>query len=248
MNPREAYWDRRADIYNNLKWVQNVHYLKKVLHAIAPKRRDVVLDVGTGTGVVAMTIAPYVDTVIGIDISQKMLNKAGRKENIHYLKWDISNPLFHSEVFEKIVIRQVLHHITEKEKLLQALRICYDILKPNGRFVIAEPVCPADDIKNIYREIFELKDGRQIFTESDFINMMNDAGFKSLALSTFRLKKFSVKNWLDNNDLTPGVQNEIFKMHITAPASFKRAFNMEIKNGDCLIDIKNLILVGKKIK
>jgi len=35
-------------------------------------------------------------------------------------------------------------------------------------------------------------------------------------------------------------------MHVTASDIFKRDYNMKIVNGDCLIDVKNLILVGEK--
>jgi len=41
-------------------------------------------------------------------------------------------------------------------------------------------------------------------------------------------------------------QNKIFEMHVTGSPTFKNAYNLKITNGDCLIGIKKLILVGEK--
>lgn len=244
MNADEKYWNRRAESYNNLEWVKNSTYLKKVINAVNPEKEDLILDVGTGTGIVASALAPFVRMVIGIDISQKMLNKVERHENIYCLKLDARESFFQDNVFSKIVARQIIHHFHGIDAQ-HVIDLCYKALKLRGRLVIAEPVCPAENIKDEYSEIFKLKDNRQIFTTDNLIEMLHEAGFQRVKASTFKVNKFSVKNWLGNNALSPEIQNKIFELHVTASSSFKKAFNMKITNDDCLISIKNSIVLGE---
>lgn len=242
-NSRERYWHERAKVYQNLEWVRNKSYLKNVISAIVPNLQDIVLDIGTGTGAIAVAISPMVNKVIGIDFSQSMLDRAKRCDNIYYVKWDVRKPLFYDGIFTKVVARQVLHHIPETQVVVD---ICHRVLKKGGKFIIAEPVCPSSDIKDRYGEIFKLKDNRQIFTEEDLIEIIKKAGFESVKATTFRVKKFSVRNWLDNNALESVAQNKIFELHVRGSDAFRRAYRMKIINGDCLIDIKNVVIVGEK--
>jgi len=245
MNTDEKYWDRRAESYNNLEWVKNSIYLKEVINAVNPEKEDLILDVGTGTGIVASALAPFVRMVIGIDISQKMLSKAEHRKNIYYLKLDARESFFQDNIFSKIVARQIIHHLHGIDAH-HAIDLCYKALRLRGRLVIAEPVCPAENIKDEYSEIFKLKDNRQIFTTENLIEMLYEAGFQRVKASTFKVNKFSVKNWLGNNALSPEIQNKIFELHVTASSSFKEAFSMKIINGDCLINVKNSIVLGEK--
>jgi len=245
MNIDEKYWDRRAESYNNLEWVKNSIHLKEIINAVNPKKGDLILDVGTGTGVVASVLAPFAKMVIGIDISQKMLNKAEHHENIYYLKLDARESFFQDNMFSKIVARQIIHHLHGTDAQY-AIDLCYKALRLRGHLIIAEPVCPAENIKDEYNEIFKLKDNRQMFTIENLIEMLCEAGFQKIKASTFKVNKFSVKNWLSNNALSPEIQNKIFEFHVTASNSFKKAFNMKIINGDCLISVKNSIVLGEK--
>jgi len=247
MNTDEKYWDRRAETYNNLKWVKNPIYLKEVINAINPKKGDLILDVGTGTGVVALALAPFVKMVIGIDISQKMLNKTEYHENIYYLKLDVRESFFQDNMFSKIVARQIIHHLHGTDAQ-HTIDLCYKVLGSKGRLVVAEPVCPAESIKDEYGEIFKLKDNRQVFTTENLIEMLHAAGFQKIKTFTFKVNEFSVKNWLGNNALSPEIQEKIFDLHVTASNNFKKIFGMKIANGDCLISIKNSIVSGEKKK
>ena len=75
---------------------------------------------------------------------------------------------------------------------------------------------------------------------------MRKSGFKNIKVITHIMKNFSVKNWMKNSGLPAKKQNKIFEMHVKGSEMFKEAYNMKIANNDCLIDVKNLILVGEK--
>ena len=241
---QEKFWEKRAEKYNNLRWVNEPNYLKSFLSSSDFNKKDVVLDVGTGTGVIAHAVAPLVKEVIGLDISQNMLKHNNWKENKYFIKRDILEPLFCENVFDKITARMVFHHILERTK--DAMDECYKVLKKNGKMILSEGVPPNSEVKQDYINIFKLKEERLTFLEEDLVNLMKNSGFKNINVFIHIMKNFSVKNWLENGVLPKKAQDKIFEMHVASSESFKRAYNMKIINGDCLIDIKNLIIVGEK--
>lgn len=241
---QEEFWKIRSQKYNNLKWVNEPSYLKAFITSTSFNKTDLVLDVGTGTGVVAHALAPLVREVIGLDISQDMLEHSNWKDNKYFIKRDISDKLFYDNVFDKITARMVFHHIIEKTQT--AMDECYRVVKKGGKIILSEGVPPTPDVKEDYMQIFRLKEKRLTFLEDDLIGLMKRSGFKNVMATVYIMKNFSVKNWLENGCLPKEKQDKIFEMHVTGSDIFKKAYNMKIVNGDCLIDVKNLILVGEK--
>jgi len=241
---QEQFWKTRAKGYNNLKWVNEPSYIEAFIASTDFNKNNIVLDVGTGTGVIAHAIAPLVREVIGLDISQDMLEHSNWQGNKYFIKRDIRDPIFCNNVFDKITARQVFHHIIERAQ--KAMDECYRVLKNGGKMVFSEGTPPKPELKKDYSEIFKIKEDRLTFLEEDLVNMMKKSGFKNINVSTHIMKNFSVKNWLENSGLPKKKQDKIFEMHVTGSGMFKKAYNMKIVNGDCLIDVKNLILVGKK--
>jgi len=66
----------RHENYNQLEWVRDQDFLEKFVRFINPKPDDVVLDLGTGTGVVAHALAKRCKRVVGIDIDERMIKQA----------------------------------------------------------------------------------------------------------------------------------------------------------------------------
>ena len=241
----EQYWNERAADYRNLKWVKQPQALDTLVGAIGLEKDDAVLDIGTGTGALAIGIAPLVHKVIGVDISRAMLYRAEKADNIFYVEWDACSDLFAPSIFDKVTARQMLHHIP-KEAVQGVVGRCESVLKAGGCMAVVEPVCPTDEIRDEYAEIFALKDGRNVLTEADIIGLMYRAGLVNLRVERFVTEGFSVRNWLENNALEVGVQDRLFEMHVTASEAVKRAYGMQITNGDCLINIQNVVVLGDK--
>lgn len=243
-NKDQNFWKIRSEGYNNLKWAKDEGYLKAFIKAGDFSKKDLVLDVGTGTGIVTHSISPLVKEVIGLDISQDMLKKSNWKGNKYFIKRDIRCPIFHEEVFDKITARLVFHHITEDTQ--RAMEECYRILKKGGKMIISEGVPPTDEVKEDYKKIFKLKEKRLVFTEKNLKELMEISGFKNIRVTNYMMKNFSVRNWLENSGLCEEKKRKIFNMHVNAGNVFKKAYNLKTTENDCLITIKNLILVGEK--
>ena len=240
----EKFWKIRSKGYNNLNWANDQAYINAFISSGNFNSKDFVLDVGTGTGIIAHALAPLVKEVIGLDKSQDMLEHSNWKGNKYFIKRDIKDSLFYDKVFDKVTARQVFHHILENTQ--KAMDECYRILKKNGLIILSEGIPPSPEVKEDYIKIFKLKEKRLTFLEEDLKKLMVKSGFKSIKSVMHVMRNFSIKNWLENCGLPTEKQDKIFKMHVTGSEVFKKAYNMKIVSGDCFIDVKSIILVGKK--
>jgi ubiquinone/menaquinone biosynthesis C-methylase UbiE len=241
---QNKFWKTRSEKYNNLEWVNDDSYIKAFIRAGNFKRTDLVLDVGTGTGVIAHVVSPLVKEVIGLDVSQDMLEHSNWKDNKYFIRRDIRQSIFHKEVFDKVTARMVFHHIIKD--IQKAMDECYRLLKKGGKMILAEGVPPSSDVKKDYIKIFRIKEKRLTFLEEDLVGLMEKSGFVNIKVIPFIMNNFSIKNWLKNSGLSKDKQNKIFEMHVNGSDLFKRAYNLKIVNGDCFIDTKSLIIIGTK--
>ena len=244
MSYNADFWSKRAEHYDELEWVNSRLYLDAFVEAGNFRKTDVVLDVGTGTGIIAHAVAPFVREVIGLDKSQHMLDHSNWSGNMYFIKRNILDSIFKDEVFDKVTARQVFHHILRGTRA--AMNECYRVLKKGGLMVLSEGVPPTPEVKQDYIEIFKLKEKRLTFMEEDLIALVERAGFKNIQSKILWLRKMSVRNWLVNSGLPQPIQGRIFDLHANAGDYFKKVYNMVEIEGDCLIDMKMVILTGEK--
>ena len=239
-----AFWKTRSKKYNNLEWANHHLYLDEFIKAGNFTKQDTVLDVGTGTGIIAHAVSSFVKEVIGLDKSQDMLEHSNWKGNMYFIKRDIRHPIFVEGTFDKVTARQVFHHILEDTQ--KAMDECYRALKIGGSMIFSEGVPPNDRAKEDYIEIFKLKEDRLTFMPEDLEILMKNSGFKDIETKIIWLEKMSFRNWLMNSGLPRDTQEKIFMMRRNSPDYIKEAYRMIDAGEDCFIDMKIAILVGKK--
>ena len=240
------FWAMRAKKYNQLEWANKGDYLHAFLNAGNFHEDDQVLDVGTGTGIIAHTVSPFVRKVVGIDISNEMLKRAKNPsfKNIQWRRMDSHDLHFPDETFDKVTARMVFHHILKKTQA--AMNECYRVLREGGRMIFSEGVPPTSHVVPFYTEMFKLKEERLTFMEKDLLGLMKRAGFKRIQKDILWLKQSSIRNWLGSSGLPKPTQDKIFQMHLSLDEQGKKDYAMRIKKGDCFIDMKFVILTGKK--
>lgn len=136
MNTNEKkYWNKKAWIYNKMfdttKQYQEMYGF--IRSAVSADMR--VLEVGTGTGMIAREIADNVKWVQATDFSPQMIEKAKSIEhskNIEFSCADIFNLPFQDERFEAVIASNILHIIPNPESALQEIK---RVLKPQGVFI-----------------------------------------------------------------------------------------------------------------
>jgi ubiquinone/menaquinone biosynthesis C-methylase UbiE len=241
----EQFWDTRARDYDHLQWATKGDYLSAFIEAGDFNADDVVLDLGTGTGIIAHSIAPRVKQVIGADLSDAMLEHARASyPEIEWREMDAHHLDFADNTFTKLTARMMFHHIIEGTDA--AMRECLRVLTPGGTLVLSEGVPPSEGVKEFYTEMFKLKEERITFMEDDLRRLVDDAGFEQVRTGIFWLRGASIRNWLENSGLPQDVQDRIFQMHLDLHEQGKRDYNMVITDTDCLIDMKFVVLTAQK--
>ena len=133
-----SYFDEIAPIWDNAN-VYNKTYIRDIIKFSEMKDGDVVLDVGSGTGILVDFIREINKSgkIVEIDISQKMLNMARAKNysdgNIVFLNEDVENYSFDLE-FDVIFLFNCLPYLKRKVEVVKSL--CVKNLVKGGRFVI----------------------------------------------------------------------------------------------------------------
>lgn len=111
--------------------------INKILDDANVKEDSFVLDVATGTGVlVPFYLKRNIKQVVGVDVSEKMIEIANSKFNDHRVKFECRdvNDLICDNYFDSIVIYNAFPHFDNSELLINNLS---KMLKEKGRLVIA---------------------------------------------------------------------------------------------------------------
>lgn len=124
------------------QWHKNRHNLLKFLNFFDHK--DVVLDLGCGSGNIILEFAPKVHSILGIDNNKEcilFLEKKIKEENIKkakVLKMDLTKLDLKGRKFTKIIMTEVLEHFDQNElrKIMQKIK---NILTPEGKIFITTP-------------------------------------------------------------------------------------------------------------
>lgn len=242
---KNGEWDNRAKTYDKLNWVNEEKVLNNIVTMCGINKNSNVLDLGTGTGIVAKRISQYCNSVIGIDTSKKMLEIAQEKRNannINYVNVGI-NEFKKEKRIDCIVARMVFHHIKDIQKVFNK---CYSLLSPGGVLVVCEGI-PQEGTEKWYEDMFKLKEDRITLTVGAIIEKYLSSGFKSIKKTIIVQENMSIENWLENANIIQKNANAIYEKHLYAPEYVKEAYNIRHEmNGDILMNWRTAIIRGVK--
>jgi ubiquinone/menaquinone biosynthesis C-methylase UbiE len=138
-------WDRRvADWHTHVTSASGFDKVRDRLLAIAnPGTADACVDLGAGTGFVALALAPLVDSVLAVDISTVMAKSLAehaaqaRLENIRTEVADLRTFRMPAASTDLVVSSYALHHLRDEDKRALAAEAAR-WLRPGGRIVVAD--------------------------------------------------------------------------------------------------------------
>ena len=155
-------YDAIAELYDpwSASVVEDVaFYLEEARRSGGP-----VLELGVGTGRIAVPIAADGIRVIGVDSSRGMLDVCARRAALARVEIDLRvGDLRRPPVEERVPLvicpfRSLLHMHTDEDRR-EALRSVYDQLVPGGRFVFDVFTPGADDIEQTHGRWLEREPG-----------------------------------------------------------------------------------------
>lgn len=176
--------------------------LDRMVKLIKPKSSYSVLDLGTGKGNAAITLAPHVNKVIAIDSDESVINDC--RENVKVSKYakkikiqkaDVNKLHFSSKSFHLVTCRAAFHHFPNKSKVLKEI---HRVLKDDGVFYLMDPIF-SDYAKEIWTPIAKIRetdlDGFLTYLET--IELLTDSGFKVVKIVPFYFRRV-FDEWIKN--------------------------------------------------
>jgi demethylmenaquinone methyltransferase / 2-methoxy-6-polyprenyl-1,4-benzoquinol methylase len=149
------------DLINCLmSWGQDSRW-RRVAVRLARPERGRVLDVATGTGDMALELARYTDSVIGLDLCQEMMRrgqvkteKKGMEKRVDFILGDALVLPFSDNSFDCALNGFALRNVADINLFLAELR---RVVKPGGRVVCLELVRPASGIIGAFYRFYLYK-------------------------------------------------------------------------------------------
>ncbi|MCR5501274.1 MAG: methyltransferase domain-containing protein [Acetatifactor sp.] len=141
--PYEAWKDRIVWLIQEYGVSQRVSGEEKTLESLEDalaSERDLIVDLGCGTGTLTELLAKDGFDCIGVDNSEAMLVKAMEKKEesgseILYLLQDMRELSLYSTVGTVVSVCDSLNYLLEEEELLQVFSLVNNYLYPRGLFI-----------------------------------------------------------------------------------------------------------------
>lgn len=152
-----------------------------------------VLDVGTGSGNFAAAVAARGHQVIGIDLSDGMLQQAQQKISdqlqLQFQRGDAVAPNFPAQSFDVITNRYLLWTLRCPE---EAFENWYNLLRPGGMLLAVDALWypggidsgPGNDyFRSVYTDAMDALPLAQASTTKNIEEMLNESSFQDIAVA-----------------------------------------------------------------
>jgi ubiquinone/menaquinone biosynthesis C-methylase UbiE len=137
-------WDERVEAWEEVAAGDAFLAIRdRIVELAEPRKDDYVVDLGAGTGLLTLALAPLVRELVAVDISERMLDRlddriaADGVENVEPLVADLRRLPLEDECATLVVSNYAFHHLDDPGKEL-ALAEARRILRPGGRLVLCD--------------------------------------------------------------------------------------------------------------
>ncbi|RXI96484.1 SAM-dependent methyltransferase [Anaerobacillus alkaliphilus] len=208
--------------------------LPLLIEWLQPKSTWVVLDVATGGGHVAKTLAPHVSTVFSTDLTEEMLANTAKHlktqfQNIFYVIADAESLPFLEGTFDVVTCRIAPHHFPSPASFIKEVS---RVLKPSGRFVLIDNVAPENPRFDVFMNTVEklrdeshvrcqtTEEWRELFTQN------NLEVIQELA----RKKTFKFPTWVARTTESQEQRDQVEQYILAANEEIKNYFSIIVEN------------------
>ena len=190
------HWARWYDRFGRvISFGRDKAIREKLIELAEPVLSEKVLDVGCGTGTLALGIKRQVGTgeVHGVDASPEMIQFAKEKAAKNGSDIDFQVALieaipFPDASFDLVTSSLMLHHLPDDVKAKGFLEI-QRVLKPGGRFMAMDFAAPSHSPLSHLLSIFGHSHGESVVGK--LLPLLEEAGFSDVAAITTQHKNFA---------------------------------------------------------
>ena len=177
---KKTFWDRTAKIHDHFMKKDHKAY-KQMYSLIYPVvRHKTVLELATGTGLIAKHIVRSADHIEATDASPEMIKQAKQgvqSTKLHFSVQDMFHLPYADQSFDVVIVANALHIVPEPEKALSEIR---RVLKDDG-VLVAPTFTHADNaffgkVKAFFMKLagFPL---HSKWTSADYLSFLRENGW-----------------------------------------------------------------------
>ncbi len=154
-------FDIYSNMYDPFMKIMGLYRTETIIKYLKPKKTDMVLDIGGGTGYIGSKIYPEVAKVVLVDDSAKMLARAKRHRGLELCHAKSHLIPYPNNYFDIVICTDVLHHIKDNGPTILEMK---RVLKVGGKVLISE-----FDIKGFRGALFWLFERTALLNYCQFI-------------------------------------------------------------------------------
>lgn len=128
----KTFWDRTAKIYDRFMLKDRKAYEQMYALICPVVLHNQVLELATGTGLIAKNIVRYADYIEATDSSSEMIKQAKQgvqSSKLHFSVQDMFRLPYAAQSFDVVIVSNALHIVPEPEKALAEIN---RVLKDDG--------------------------------------------------------------------------------------------------------------------
>jgi len=237
------HFKNRAAKYNHSSnWVEDGQLISRIFELSGADPGSLVLDIATGTGLIAREFFGKVRKVTGLDISPEMAKHAeGCMDEIVFAP--VEELPFPDNSFDAIVCRQGLQFA----QLDKAIPEIYRVLKPGGTVVLCHLTAFGETDRELTFAIQKLRNParRNYLMPADISDRLRKQGFHEVEDIEY-LSDESVNKWIDNGAISTENMSGIRTLYRSADSEFKRIHNIRFNGDDIMDEMLLVIATGRK--
>lgn len=225
----------RAEAYFTSESHAKGNDLSLMVEWLQPSADWTVLDIATGGGHVARTLAPHVAAVFATDLTRDMLANTARHlrehhPNIWYVVADAESLPFLDGTFDLVTCRIAPHHFPRPELFVkEASRV----LKPGGTFVLIDNVSPENRELADFHNTFEaLRDESHVrcLTIPEWRRLFAQEGLTEIR-SLVRKKTYVFPQWVERTAKDQEQIDRVYAYIAQATPEMQEYFSIQTENG-----------------
>ena len=151
---KKTFWDRTAKIYDHFMKKDHKAY-KQMYSLIYPVvRHKQVLELATGTGLIAKHIVRSADHIEATDASQEMIEQAKqgvKSTKLYFSVQDMFHLPYADQSFDMVIVSNALHIVPEPERALAEIR---RVLKEDGILIAPTFTHAGNDFRGNVKAVF----------------------------------------------------------------------------------------------
>ncbi|MCB8983291.1 MAG: methyltransferase domain-containing protein [Ardenticatenaceae bacterium] len=256
----QSIFGASADAYVTSKVHAKGASLSRVVELLDPQADWRVLDVATGAGHMAFSLAPHVQEVVATDITPEMLERTAVGAQEHGLRniivetADAENLPFPTASFDVVACRIAAHHFSDVGRFVaEAVRV----LAPGGWLVVVDNVVPGSRLRgkkadvqreagryvNAFEKLRDPSHGRCLSLE-EWADQFRHAGLALVHQEALR-KEMDFASWTDRLHVAADTRLRLQVMLLQAPTAVSE-FLTPTQSGDRItFYLTEAILIGR---